>query len=56
MIKAYLMIYSIVDTMTSINGIKQVRFLVEGKAADKLGKTFFLSRPLMRNVGIIATL
>lgn len=50
----YLMIYSIVNTMTVINGIKQVQFLVEGKTVESLGGKIYLARPLMRNTGIIA--
>lgn len=51
----YLMVYSIVDTMTMINGIKQVQFLIEGKPIESLGGKIHLARPLMRNSGIIAS-
>lgn len=50
--KQKLMIYSIVDSMTERDGIKNVQFLIDGKKADKLGN-IDISGTLFRNENLI---
>ncbi len=50
----YMMIFSIVNTLTSIEGIKKVQFLVEGKRANKLAQgEIDIIDPIIKNPGII---
>ncbi|MFZ5974892.1 MAG: GerMN domain-containing protein [Bacillota bacterium] len=49
-----ILIYSIVNTMTDMPGVKRVQFLVEGETVDTLGGSINVRGPVMRNVGIIA--
>jgi spore germination protein GerM len=50
----FLMIYSIVNTMTSLEGIRQVQFLLDGERAGSLGGgQISVTDPLIRNPGII---
>lgn len=48
-----LLVYSIVNTVTAMDGINKVQFLVEGKQTDKLAGTLCLSDPFLKNYGII---
>lgn len=48
-----LLIYSIVNTITAMDGINKVQFIVEGKQIDKLAGYLCLSDPFLRNYGII---
>jgi len=50
-----LLVYSIVNTVTAMDGISKVQFTVEGKQVDKLAGYLCLSDPLLRNYGIIKT-
>jgi germination protein M len=47
------LVYSIVNTMTDLPGVKRVRFLVEGKTVDTLGGAISTRGTLMRNAGVI---
>jgi germination protein M len=49
---AYMTIFSIVDTLTGLDGIDAVTFLVEGQALETYG-VFQLDRPISRNSGCI---
>ena len=48
-----LLVYSIVNTITAMDGINRVQFTVEGKQTDKLAGYLYLSDPFLRNYGII---
>jgi spore germination protein GerM len=48
-----LLVYSIVDTITSMDGISKVQFLIEGKQTETLAGSLCLSNPFIRNYGII---
>lgn len=48
------LIYSIVNTLTELNGIRRVRFYVDDDAIDTMVKDIFLRSPLIRNPGLIA--
>jgi germination protein M len=48
-----LLVYSIVNTLTAMDGIIKVQFLVEGKQTDTLAGTICLSDPFLKNFGII---
>lgn len=48
-----LLVYSIVNTVTAMDGINKVQFLVEGEQTDKLAGTLCLSDPFLKNYGII---
>ena len=48
-----LLVYSIVNTITAMDGINRVQFTVEGKQTDKLAGYLCLSDPFLRNFGII---
>lgn len=48
-----LLIYAIVNTLTAMDGINKVQFLVEGKQTDALAGFLCLSDPFLRNYGII---
>jgi len=50
-----LLVYSIVNTITAMDGISKVQFTVGGKQVDKLAGYLCLSDPLLRNYGIIKT-
>lgn len=48
-----LLVYAIVNTLTAMDGINKVQFLVEGKQTDTLAGFLCLSDPFLRNYGII---
>ena len=48
-----LMVYSIVNTLTQIYGVKKVQVLFDGKTVEKLG-VISVFAPLMQNPGIIS--
>ncbi|MGI6315376.1 MAG: GerMN domain-containing protein [Christensenellales bacterium] len=48
-----LMLYSVVNSLTEMDNINRVQFLVDGAAVSELGGNFNLSRPLWRNPGLI---
>lgn len=48
-----MMVYSIVNTLTSMENIHQVQFLVEDRGIASLGGTLDLSAPLWRDPGLI---
>lgn len=50
-----LLVYSIVNTITAMDGISKVQFTVEGRQVDQLAGYLCLSDPLLRNYGIIKT-
>lgn len=51
-----MMIYSIVNTMTNIEGIKRVQFLLDGERVESLGGgSINVLDPLLRNPGIIVS-
>lgn len=51
----FIMIYSIVNTLTNINNIKRVQFLVDGGRVEYLGDGNLLCviDPIIKNPGII---
>jgi germination protein M len=49
---AYMTIFSIVDTLTGLDDIDAVTFLVEGQAIERYG-VFQMDRPISRNSGCI---
>lgn len=51
--KEAIFVYSIVNTLCEMNGIKRVQILVEGKQVTSLGSNITISNPLMPNVGIV---
>ena len=48
-----LLVYSIVNTLTAMDGIIKVQFLVEGEQTDTLAGTICISDPFLKNYGII---
>jgi|GEM_PF-1035992 len=48
-----LLVYAIVNTVTAMDGINKVQFLVEGAQTDTLGGHLYISDPFLRNYGII---
>ena len=48
-----LLVYAMVNTITAMDGISKVQFLVEGKQTDTLSGNMCLLDPLLRNYGII---
>ncbi len=48
-----LLVYSIVNTITSMDGISKVQFLIEGNQTESLAGNMCLSNPFIRNYGII---
>lgn len=50
--KQKLMVFSMVNTLTNISGIKTVRFLIDGKAAKDLGGSVNIESELMPNTGL----
>ena len=50
--KQKLMVFSMVNTLTNIPGIKTVRFLIDGKAAKDLGGSVNIESELMPNTGL----
>ena len=48
-----LLVYSIVNTITAMDGISKVQFTVDGRQVDKLAGYLCLADPLLRNYGII---
>lgn len=51
-----LMVYSMVNTLSGIEQIGAVRFLVEGNTADKLAQEIYLNTALMPDLGLIQPL
>ncbi len=52
--KAFLMIYATVNTLTSIEGVRRVQFLLEGERVNYLGNgAIHVIDPLIKNPGII---
>lgn len=47
------LVFSIVNTITAIDGINKVQFLIEGEQTARLSGTLCLSDPFLRNYGII---
>ncbi len=48
-----LLVYSIVNTLTSMDGINKVQFLIEGEQIDELSGTLCMSDPFLKNYDII---
>ncbi len=48
-----LLVYAIVNTLTAMDGISKVQFLIEGQQTDTLAGNICLSGPFIRNFGII---
>ena len=48
-----LLVYAMVNTITAMDGISKVQFLIEGKQTDTLSGNLCLLDPLLRNYGII---
>ncbi len=48
-----LLIYAIVNTLTAMDGINKVQFLVEGRQTEALAGYLCISDPYLRNYGII---
>jgi germination protein M len=48
-----LLVYSIVNTITSMDGISKLQFLIEGRQTETLAGNICLSNPFIRNYGII---
>ena len=49
------LVYCMVNTLCAMEGIRAVRFYVEGIAADTLAGSIYLKSPLMANPGIVVT-
>ncbi len=48
------LVYAMVNTLCALDGIRAVRFYVEGRAADTLAGSVYLRSPLMPNPGLVA--
>lgn len=48
-----LLVYSIVNTITAMDGVNSVQFLVEGEQTTTLAGTLCISDPFLKNYGII---
>lgn len=48
-----LLIYAIVNTITAMDGVSKVQFLIEGKQIQQLSGTLCLADPFLKNIGII---
>ncbi len=48
----YLMVYSLVNTITELTGVRRVQFLVEGNPVIEIGSSLDYSHPLLRNPGL----
>jgi spore germination protein GerM len=48
-----LLVYGIVNTLTEIDGVKQVRLTIDERPIEKLAGSIYLMDPLIRNPGII---
>ena len=48
-----LLVYAIVNTITAMDGISKVQFLVEGQQVQRLAGTLCLADPMLKNYGII---
>ena len=48
------LVYAIVNTLCAMEGIRGVRFFIEGRAADTLAGTIYLKSVLLPNPGIVA--
>ena len=48
------LVYAMVNTLCRLDGIRAVRFYVEGRPADTLAGTIYLRSPLMPDPGIVA--
>lgn len=51
--KEMLLVYAIVNTITAMDGISKVQFLVEGQQANTLAGTICLTDPFLKNYGLI---
>jgi len=51
----YIMVYAIVNTLTTLDGVRRVQFLVEGERVEHLGSGMIeITDPLMKNPGVIS--
>ena len=48
-----LLVYSIVNTLTSMDGVNKVQFLIEGQQAEELAGTLCIADPFIKNYDII---
>ena len=48
-----LLVYAIVNTITAMDGVSKVQFLIEGKQTQVLAGTLCLADPFLKNYGII---
>lgn len=48
-----LLVYATVNTITAMDGINKVQFLVEGQQADTLSGSICLTDPFLKNYGIV---
>ncbi len=48
-----LLVYAIVNTITAMDGIGKVQFLIEGQQTQALAGTLCLADPFLKNYGII---
>lgn len=51
--RARALVYSIVNTMCSLDGIRSVRFYFDGERVDSLASTISMRGPLLSNSGIV---
>lgn len=48
------LVYAMVNTLCALDGIRAVRFYVEGRAADTLAGSVYLRSPLLPNPGLVS--
>ena len=48
-----LLVYAIVNTITAMDGVSKVQFLIEGTQTQQLAGTLCLADPFLKNYGII---
>ncbi len=48
-----MLIYAIVNTLTAMDGVSKVQFLIEGRQTQSLAGTLCLADPFLRNYGVI---
>ena len=48
------LVYAMVNTLCTLDGVRAVRFYVEGRAADTLAGSVYLRSPLLPNPGLVA--
>ena len=51
--RARALVYSIVNTMCSLDGIRSVRFYFDGERVDSLASAISMRGPLLSNSGIV---